>query len=192
MTACLAGFVQERLTLRQWMGLGLGLVGVALVVWAKIDLVGLTALSIGLAVFALISITAGTLYQKRACPHFDLRTGSLIQFAASAAVSLPFALAFETGKITWHPELIGALLWSVLAISIGAISLLFVLIREGAATQVTGLLYLTPPTTALMAWVLFDEPITLWTITGMAATAIGVWMVMRGNSAAKKSKPELP
>ena len=192
MTACLAGFVQERLTLRQWMGLGLGLAGVALVVWAKIDLVGLTAVSIGLVVFALISITAGTLYQKRACPHFDLRTGSLIQFAASAAVSLPFALAFETGEITWHPELIGALLWSVLAISIGAISLLFVLIREGAATQVTGLLYLTPPTTALMAWVLFDEPITLWTITGMAATAIGVWMVMRGNSAAKKSKPELP
>nr|UOZ96232.1 putative amino-acid metabolite efflux pump [Cupriavidus sp.] len=189
-TACLAGLVQERLYLKQWLGLLLGLLGVALVVWAKVDLVGLTALSIGLAVLALFSITAGTLYQKRACPNFDLRTGSLIQFAASAAVTLPFAFLFETQEVTWHPELIGALVWSVLALSIGAISLLFVLIREGAATQVTGLLYLTPPTTAVMAWALFDEPITVGTVLGMAATAVGVWMVMRGGPAPKTPRPE--
>ena len=75
--------------------------------------------------------------------------------------------------------MIGALLWSIFAISLGAISLLFVLIREGAATQVTGLLYLTPPTTAVMAWLLFDEPITALTVVGMGATAVGVWLVMR-------------
>ena len=179
MTACLAGLVQERLDARQWLGLALGLLGVALVVWAKIDLIGLTPLSLGFAVLALVSITAGTLYQKRACPHFDLRTGSIIQFAASAAVSLPFVFLFETREIVWHPHMVGALLWSIFAISLGAISLLFVLIREGAATQVTGLLYLTPPTTAVMAWLLFDEPITALTVLGMGATAVGVWLVMR-------------
>ncbi|MFM1880019.1 MAG: hypothetical protein RLZZ344_253 [Pseudomonadota bacterium] len=184
MTACLAGLVRERLELRQWLGLALGLLGVALVVWAKVDLVGLTPMSIGFAILALISITVGTLYQKRACPDFDLRTGSLIQFAASAAISLPFVFLFETREIIWHPHMIGALLWSVLAISLGAISLLFVLIREGAATQVTGLLYLTPPTTAVMAWILIDEPITRLTVAGLAATAVGVWLVMRPTAVA--------
>jgi drug/metabolite transporter (DMT)-like permease len=197
MTACLAGLIQERLEPRQWLGLGLGLLGVALVVWAKIDLVGLTPLSLGFAVLALMSITAGTLYQKRACPDFDLRTGSILQFAASAAVSLPFVFLFETREIIWHPHMIGALLWSILAISLGAISLLFVLIREGAATQVTGLLYLTPPTTAVMAWLLFEEPITTLTVLGMGATAVGVWLVMRspvasapGAADAKPTSPE--
>ncbi|MEB0001194.1 hypothetical protein QN367_19235, partial [Cryobacterium sp. RTS3] len=90
---------------------------------------------------------SGTLYQKRYCAHFDLRTGTLVQFIASIIVVLPFAIYFEDfslnlAQVQWTPQFIGALLWSVLALSIGAIFLLFTLIREGAATQVTSLLYL--------------------------------------------------
>lgn len=115
---------------------------------------------------------------KKYCPSFDLRAGSVIQFGASAIACLPFVFLIETRDIDWQPALIGALLWAIFALSIGAISLLFVLIREGAATQVTSLLYLTPPTTALMAWSLFGEPITLTTIAGTLLTVWGVWWVM--------------
>lgn len=178
-TACLASFLNERLRPYQWLGLGLGLLGVALVVWAKLSLTGLSSLSLGLSILALASITAGTLYQKKFCPQFDLRTGTAVQYLAAAVICLPWVFGVETREIIWTVELIGALAWSVLAISLGAIFLLFVLIREGAATQVTSLLYLTPPTTAIMAFVLFNEPITLLTILGTASTAVGVWLVMR-------------
>ena len=178
-TAWLAGVVQERISKIQWLGLVLGLSGVGLVVWAKLSLAGLSLVSLGLGVIALTSITAGTLYQKAACPHFDLRTGAIIQYAASALVCLPFVFGLETRDIDWHPEMIGALLWSIVALSIGAISLLFIMIREGAATKVTSLLYLTPPTTAVMAYFLFDEPMTGLTMAGIVITMAGVWLVTK-------------
>jgi drug/metabolite transporter (DMT)-like permease len=178
-TACLASLMNERLRPYQWLGLGLGLLGVGLVVWAKLSLTGLTALSLFLSVLALASITAGTLYQKKFCPQFDLRTGTAIQYLAAALLCLPWVFAVETREVQWTGELLGALAWSVLAISLGAVFLLFVLIREGAATEVTSLLYLTPPTTAIMAFVLFDEPMTLLTLLGTLSTAFGVWLVMR-------------
>jgi drug/metabolite transporter (DMT)-like permease len=179
LTAVLVTLAREPVHRNQWAGLLLGLTGVGLVVWTKLNLVGLSLASLGFAFIGLTSITAGTLYQKRACPSFDLRTGGIIQYAASAALCLPLAFAFETGAVDWAPELIGALAWSVLALSIGAISLLFIMIREGAATQVTSLLYLTPPTTAVMAWVLFNEPITSLTFLGTLITVFGVWLVVR-------------
>jgi drug/metabolite transporter (DMT)-like permease len=188
LTAFLSSYISEKVSARQWIGLALGLSGVGLVVMAKLSLLGLTVLSIFLAVVALISITAGTLYQKRFCPSFDLRAGSVIQFAACALMCLPFMFAFETRTVNWHPQMIGALLWAIFGLSIGAISLLFIMIREGAATQVTSLLYLTPPTTALMAWVLFGEPITLLTVSGTLLTVFGVWWVVRDKSTAL-SKP---
>lgn len=178
-TAWLAGVVQERISKIQWLGLVLGLTGVGLVVWAKLSLAGLSLVSLGLGVIALASITAGTLYQKAACPHFDLRTGAIIQYAASALVCLPFVFGLETREIDWHPQMIGALLWSIVALSIGAISLLFIMIREGAATKVTSLLYLTPPTTAVMAYFLFDEPMTSLTMAGIVITMAGVWLVTK-------------
>ena len=151
LTAFAAPLIGERVRPRQWLGLMFGLSGVALVVYAKISLVGLSWQAIALAVFALLSITAGTLYQKHFCPQFDLRTGTVIQFAASFAAVLPFALLLEDmGSVQWVPEFFGAWAWSVLALSIGAIFLLFALIRRSDATQVTSLLYLTPPTTAIM------------------------------------------
>ena len=178
LTAWAAAYLAERVSVRQWSGLALGLSGVGLVVSTKLSIAGLSPLSLGLAALALASITTGTLYQKRFCPDFDLRAGSVIQFSVSAVACLPFMALFETRQVDWHPELIGALLWGIFALSIGAISLLFIMIRDGRATQVTSLLYLTPPTTAVMAWILFDEPITLITVLGTLLTVFGVWWVV--------------
>ena len=179
LTAWLAAWIAERVSPKQWLGLFLGLVGVGLVVWAKLSLIGLSMASLVYIIFALLSITAGTLYQKKYCAQFDLRTGSVIQFAASALACIPLMFLYETREIEWVPELIASLLWSILALSIGAISLLFVMIRDGEATRVTSLMYLTPPTTALMAWVLFGEPITWMIGLGIAITMTAVLLVNR-------------
>jgi drug/metabolite transporter (DMT)-like permease len=184
LTAFAAPLIGESVRRRQWIGLFLGLAGVGLVVSNRITLTGLSWSSIGLCVFALLAITLGTLYQKRHCAHFDLRTGTTIQFAASLVVILPFALIFENfsfalDTVQWTPRFIGALLWSIFALSIGAIFLLFALIRKSAATQVTSLLYLTPPTTALMAWLMFGEALSLIGMAGMVLAVIGVAFVVR-------------
>lgn len=184
LTAFAAPLVGERVRGRQWAGLAFGLCGVALVVANKISLIGLSWQSISLNIFALLSITAGTLYQKRFCPSFDLRTGTIIQFAASFVVVLPFALVLEKldpalTSVQWTPQFIGALLWSVLALSIGAIFLLFALIRKSAATSVSSLMYLTPPTTAVMAWLMFGEIFSLIGIAGMLLAVIGVILVIK-------------
>lgn len=180
LTAFAAPLIGERVRPRQWIGLAFGLGGVALVVYAKITLVGLSWQAIALALFALLSITAGTLYQKHFCPKFDLRTGTVIQFAASFMAVLPFAWMLEdAASIQWTPQFLGAWAWSVLALSIGAIFLLFALIRRSDATQVTSLLYLTPPTTAVMAWAMFGEVLNWMGIAGMALAVIGVIFVVK-------------
>lgn len=183
-TAFAAPLIGESVLRKQWVGLALGLCGVGLVVANKISLTGLSIESILLCVLALVSITAGTLYQKRFCSHFDLRTGTAIQFTASAAVLLPLAIVFEGftpnfATVHWTPSFIGALLWSVLALSIGAIFLLFSLIRQSAATSVASLLYLTPPTTAVMAWLMFGELFSWTGMVGMLLAVIGVAFVVR-------------
>ena len=129
LTAFAAPLLGESVRGRQWLGLALGLCGVGLVVANKISLIGLSTASIALCVFALLCITAGTLYQKRYCAHFDLRTGTAIQFMASIVVVLPFAVVVEgldwrLSNVAWTPQFIGALLWSVLALSIGALGML--------------------------------------------------------------------
>ena len=184
LTAFAAPLIGEKVRGRQWIGLTFGLCGVALVVANKITLTGLTWQSIALCVMALLSITIGTMYQKRYCPHFDLRTGTIIQFAASSVVILPLAIWLEDfspalQSVQWTPHFIGALLWAILALSIGSIFLLFTLIRKSAATQVTSLLYLTPPTTALMAWIAFGEVFSLIGMLGMLLAVIGVVFVVK-------------
>jgi drug/metabolite transporter (DMT)-like permease len=184
LTAFAAPLVGERVHGRQWAGLAFGLCGVALVVANKISVIGLSWQSISLCILALLSITTGTLYQKRFCPAFDLRTGTIIQFTASFLVVLPFALVVEKldpalQSVQWTPQFIGALLWSVLALSIGAIFLLFALIRKSAATSVSSLMYLTPPTTAAMAWAMFGEAFSLVGIAGMLLAVIGVILVVK-------------
>lgn len=186
LTAFAAPLIGERVRPRQWIGLAFGLGGVALVVYAKITLVGLSWQAIALAVFALLSITAGTLYQKHFCPQFDLRTGTVIQFTASFAAVLPVAWLLEDmGSVQWTAQFLGAWAWSVFALSIGAIFLLFELIRRSDATQVTSLLYLTPPTTALMAWAMFGEVLNWMGLAGMALAVIGVIFVVKQSNQAK-------
>ncbi len=124
------------------------------------------------------------MYQRRWCPRFDLRTGTIVQFAATVLALLPAAMLFEDFSlplttVAWTPRFIGALLWSVLALSIGAIFLLFKLLRRSDATQVTSLLYLTPPTTAVMAWIMFGEAFNLVGLLGMAVAVIGVIFVVK-------------
>ena len=131
------------------------------------------------AVIALIGITAGTLYQKKFCPSFDWRTGSIIQFVPSLLVTAALAAMTETMQVRWTGQFVFALAWLVLVLSLGAVSLLNVLIRRGSAVNVASLFYLTPPTTALIAWALFGETLTGLAMAGMALVAIGVWLARR-------------
>jgi len=169
----------QKVTSRQWLGLALGLGGLLLVVSHKFGIGHeVTALTLGATVIALLSITAGTLYQKRFVKPTDVRTANVIQLAAAMLVTLPLAF-FENEAITWNHHFVGAMAWSVLALTLGGSSLMYLLIQRGAVTAVTSLLYLVPPTTALMAWALFDESITLMTVIGTALTALGVFLVVR-------------
>ena len=176
-TAWFAAWVSEKVSPRQWVGLAFGFAGVALVVLEKISFAHIPLLSYLLAFGALLSITFGTLYQKKYCPVFDLRAGSSIQFGVSAVLCFFCMYFFETGAMVWNASVIGALLWAIFPLSIGSISLLFMMIRKGAATKVTSLLYLTPPTTALMAWLMFSEPFNLMMAAGLGLTMTGVVLV---------------
>ncbi|VTU16094.1 putative DMT superfamily transporter inner membrane protein [Variovorax sp. SRS16] len=168
------------ITRRQWAGLILGFAGLVLVVFRKLGQgTEVSALTMGLALMALFSITIGTLYQKRFVAPCDVRSASAVQLSAALLVTLPFA-ALETDAIQWNLSSGGAMAWSVLGLSLGGSSLLYILIQRGTATAVTSLLYLVPPCTAVMAWVLFGEPITAMTVAGIATTAVGVSLVVRG------------
>lgn len=177
-TALVAPAIGERVSVRQWGGFALGFVGVVLVVVDKITLIALPATSIALTVMALFSITIGTLFQKRRCPSFDLRAGTLIQFATSLVVTVPLALWLEPWNVRFTPQFIGALTWSILILSIGGMALLFPLLRRGEATRVTSLFYLVPPVTALMAWAAFGERFSQRAMLGMACAVVGVALVV--------------
>lgn len=171
-------FIGERVSARQWLGLLLGFGGVILVVADRIHVTGLDTAGVALSLMALVSITAGTLYQKRFCGAMDLRTGSVVQFAAAALLLLPFAM-LESRAVQWSGELAFALGWSVIVMSLGAISLLYLLIRRGAATHVSSLFYLTPPATAIMAYFIFGETLTAAALAGLLIAVAGVAMVVR-------------
>ena len=164
---------------RQWLGLALGLGGLVLVVSGKLG-AGSEAdgSNLVLAVGALLGITLGTLYQKRFVAPCDVRSANVIQLTAALLVTLPFA-ALEPAAMNWNPELVSAMAWSVLVMTLGGSSLLYLLIQRGAATSVTSLMYLVPPSTALIAYLLFGEAITLATVAGTVLTAVGVALVAR-------------
>lgn len=169
---------EHRVSARQWLGLVLGLAGLVLVVWRKLGGGELTVFNLSLTLLALVSITVGTLWQKRFVAPCDVRTANTVQLVAAFVVTLPLAL-LEPAPIELHPEFIGAMAWSVMVLTLGGSSLLFMLIQRGAATQVTSLLYLVPPCTAVLAWFLFGESLSLLIVVGLALTAIGVWLVVR-------------
>ena len=168
----------SRIRAKQWAGLALGFGGLALVVSHKLGAGEANAWNLSFTVLALVSITVGTLYQKHFVQPCDVRTANAVQLLAALVVTTPLA-AMETQTMVWTPELMGAMAWSVLAVTLGGSSLLFMLIQRGAATAVTSLLYLVPPTTAFMAWVLFGEPVSIYTLLGTALAAWGVSWVVR-------------
>lgn len=178
LTALWLASTGSRIVPRQWIGLTLGLIGLVMVVSRKFGSGGeANVLNLSLALGALLSITTGTLYQKRFVTSCDVRTANTVQLMAALLVTLPLA-ALEIEAVDWHIELIGAIAWSVLALTLGGSSLLYLLIQKGAAASVTSLMYLVPPVTALMAWMLFAEAITLTTILGTLLTAVGVALVV--------------
>jgi drug/metabolite transporter (DMT)-like permease len=168
-----------KIALRQWFGLMLGLLGLILVVSRKFGQGGEADwVNMSLAVGALLSITAGTLYQKRFVQPCDVRSANTIQLLAALLVTMPLAM-LETEPLILNGELVGAMAWSVLALTLGGSSLLYLLIQRGAAASVASLMFLVPPVTALIAWSLFSESITAITMVGTALTAIGVALVVR-------------
>ena len=180
LTAFGAGaFLGEKVTPRQWAGLALGFVGVFLVVSGKIGAEAPLVAMLIPAVVALLAITAGTLYQKKFCPSFDLRTGAVIQFLPTAAITALAIAVFGEFRVEWAPPFVFALGWLVLVLSLGAISLLNLLIRSGSAVNVATLFYLTPPTTALIAWAAFGETLGGIALAGMVLAVSGVWLARK-------------
>lgn len=182
-TAVLAvTWLAEHLTRRQWLGLGLGFAGLVIALLPKLlELEGeaLTAAAwlIVINVVAMVSVTLGTLYQKRFLQGGDLRAISLIQYIGATLATLPFAYLMEEMHITINLESIAIMAWSVLGLSLAAIGLLLLLIRHGAVSRAATLIYLIPPLVALEAWLLFGEDLAPIAILGMLITVFGVYLV---------------
>jgi drug/metabolite transporter (DMT)-like permease len=181
-TALLAApFLGERITARHWLGLGIGILGVALVVWPKLTFGdhGITPIAVAASVLATLSITIGSIYQKRHMTGLDLRSGNAVQFLGAAVVVGLAAIVGERFHITWTGEVVFAMAWLVLVLSIGAITLLYLMIRHGEVSRIAGLFYLVPAVTAAIAWALFGETLSPVQILGMAVSAAAVMLVTK-------------
>jgi len=189
-TAVLAGkFLGEAILPRHWTGLAVGLVGVVIVLWPKLGAVGggVTAATLTASLVSVLAMSAGTVWQKRFASGGDLVTATMWQYVGGAALMVLASLAFETRTVTINGELIFAMAWLVLVLSIGAIFLLMVMIREGAMSKVASLFYLVPAVTAVMAWILFGEHLNLVQIAGMAITTFGVGLATAQPTRARAS-----
>ncbi len=197
LTAAVVGpLLGERVTGRQVFGFLLGVVGVGLVLFGDragslwpgtAGSSGASIAGIGLSVLALVSITAGTLYQKRFCGRIDIRAGAVAQYLAASAVTAVLAVSFETLTIQWTASFLFALGWLVIVLSFGATTLLMLLIRLGEASRTASLFYLVPPMTALIAYLMFDETLGLMALAGMLVSVAGVALVMSGPTAGSES-----
>ena len=179
-------FMGEAVSRVQWLGLFLGLGGVVLVLHNREVLAGASLIGWSGSVVSLIGIALGTLYQKRFCGGIDWRAGNLVQYIGAGTLFTLGAFAFETRAIQWTGELVFAMAWLVFVLSIGAVGLMYWLIRRSAATGFASLFYLVPATTALLAYLLFGEKLDALSLFGMAICAAGVVLVNKG--AGKPSK----
>lgn len=172
--------MDEKIARLQSVGLALGLVGVLLVLHDRNIVLAGSVLGWVASFLSLIGITLGTLYQKRYCSSIDWRTGNLVQYLGAGVLFTLGAFAFETREINWTGELIFALVWLVLVLSIAAVALMYWLIRRSGATEFASLFYLVPVVTALLAYILFDERLDSISILGMLICTGGVALVNRG------------
>ena len=176
-----ARFLGEPLNARSISGLVLGLIGLFVVVIPRINMSGTAAISlvsIGACLIGLLGGTSGTILQKKYGGAIPTLAGTSIQYAATALVLLSIAIFFEEPNITWSAQFVGALTWLVLALSFGAILLLFFLLSHGSVASVSSLYYLVPPATAVEAYFFFDEHISVMSMIGTAITVLGVWLVV--------------
>jgi drug/metabolite transporter (DMT)-like permease len=178
-------FMGERVTPRQWIGLGLGLAGVLLVLHNRSMVAEGSMLGWAASFVSLFGITLGTLYQKRFGGGIDWRTGLTVQYAGAGVLFWVGAFAFETRVIHWTGELVFALAWLVFVLSIAAVALMYWLIRHSAATRFASLFYLVPATTALMAFLLFGETLDALSIAGIIVCAFGVVLAGRATKSQK-------
>lgn len=179
-TGLLAGpLLGEAVSRRRWTGIGIGFMGASLVVLPKLGDGGVPPFALFICLLGMLSITLGTIWQKRTGGALDLRVNAAVQFMGAAAVTLPLVLLTEQGRMDLTLPVLGALAWAVFGLSIGAIGLLLFLIRQGAVVGVATLLYLVPPVAALMAFVLFGETLNLVQMVGMALAAVGVAVASR-------------
>lgn len=169
---------------QQWLGLALGLVGLTFVLSEKFGTAEVKLAPMLWVVLALVSITAGTLYQKAWVKPCDVRTANTVQMLGALAISWPLAL-LEPHHITWNTDTVIALAWSVLGLSMGASSLMYLMIQRGAVSRVTSFLYLVPPTTAVIAWLMFGEIITPLMLLGMLVAAYAVYLVLKPSPQSK-------
>ncbi|BCM21879.1 DMT family transporter [Mesorhizobium sp. J8] len=182
-TAVLAGkFLGEAILPRHWAGLAVGLLGVVIVLWPKLGAVGggVTAATLIASLVSVLGMSAGTIWQKRYASGGDLVSATMWQYVGGSAVMILGSLFFETRAVTVNGELIFAMAWLVLVLSVGAIFLLMVMIRDGEMSKVASLFYLVPAVTAVIAWVLFDEQLNLLQIAGMAIATLGVALATAG------------
>ncbi|RWM10172.1 MAG: DMT family transporter [Mesorhizobium sp.] len=185
-TAVLAGrFLGEAILPRHWAGLAVGLMGVVIVLWPKLGAVGggVSAATLAASLVSVLGMSAGTIWQKRYASGGDLVSATMWQYVGGSIVMILGSLAFETRAITVNGELIFAMAWLVLVLSIGAIFLLMVMIRDGEMSKVASLFYLVPAVTAVIAWMLFDEQLNLLQIAGMAIATLGVALATAGSKA---------
>ena len=172
----------ERIGTRQWLGLGLGLLGVVMVISEKLALGGaiplITASSLTGVGIALFSTTLGTIYQKRHGEQMPLLSGTALQYVAAALIMAPLSLLTETRQIEWTPQLIFAMAWLVLVLSLGAILLLLLLLRFNSTARVASLFYLVPPSTAIQAYLIFGEALGPFALLGLIVASVGVALVV--------------
>ncbi|MEW9834171.1 DMT family transporter [Mesorhizobium marinum] len=176
-TAVLAGsLLGERILPRHWAGLAAGFAGVVVVLAPKLGAIGggVTVATLAACFVAVAGMSAGTIWQKKFLSGSDLLAGTCWQYAGAALMMTVFSFAFETRSVTLNGELVFAMAWLVLVLSIGAIGLLMVMIRDGEMSKVASLFYLVPAVTALIAWALFGEELSLVQIAGMALATFGV------------------
>lgn len=179
----------EKPSIRHWAGLGLGLLGTLLVIGPKLGGAdaglgsGVDSATLAAALIALLTITVGTLYQKRFASTVDLVEGAIWQYAGALVIVGMAALIFETRSVTWSPKFIFALGWLVFALSIGAILLLMLMIRQHAVSGVSGLFFLVPACTAIMAYIIFGERLTVLQIVGMTIAIVGVLLIAKNRGA---------
>ncbi len=178
LTGVLAGFVlSEKISRENWIGLILGFIGLGLIVWDRVASPTDTLWGLGALILGLLGITLGTLYQKKFCGSFDIRVA--LQTVSSCVVMITMAMGFETMQIDWTADFVFAVLWSAIGLSVIASCLYYWLIQRGAAARVTSLIYLSPPTTAIMGWAMFGEIMSWVAIGGMAVAMAGVAMAVR-------------